>query len=438
MVKRITFIATKMQDSNWYKYHPRLSPYTLEVLAGQVPEGWEPKIVDENIRPIDMSDDTDLAAITVPTAAAPRAYEIASEFRERGVPSLLGNIHPSILPDEAGEYGTVVAGEAVNILPRVLKDFENNRLQPYYYGGQGSLNSKFPRFDLAKDRYDINLVQYSSGCEGTCEFCSCGVTSGHTRRHKSHQRFVDEVNYCGGKMVFIADDNFLGYRKEDREDVKALLRKVKDETSAKFSAQVTVDFAKDNELLKLAADCGFVNVLIGFDALDTATLKEAGKFVNYKVNYRDVIRKLHDNGLTVCGTLIYGFDSHTKKVFPTTKAFVKDSGIDAARFEILTPFPGTRTEERLRRENRIFRNNYPEDWKFYNCTNVVYYPKNMTPEELEAGTLDSIIETSNPLESCVRAFKSLLNTRNIYGTVGSLWLNNATGLHARGRLRNSK
>ena len=436
MVYRITFINPKVHDGIQYSYKSRMAPYRLAVLAGQVPENWEPKIVDESVESLTY-EDTDLAAITVSTPTATRAYEIADGFAEKGVQNLLGGVHPTVRSFEASMHGTVVAGESEVILPKVLKDYEKGILQTYYNGGHVAMNkAKPPRFDLLTHRYVIYPIQFSRGCPHDCEPCSVSSINGHEHRSKDYQRFIDEINSCGSKFILVADDNFIGSTKQERENVKTLLRKMKNETDVKLAGQVTVNFAKDRELMKLAADTGFCEFLIGFEDRDPYSLREIGKAVNCKTEYKkDVIEPMHDNGFSITGSFLLGLDNHDKKVFSRYVDFVKDADIDTSVFAIVTPFPSTRFEKRLREEGRIFRDNYPEDWKYYDINHAVFHPKQMTAGELETGTLEALSQVTNPLENYVRAFKSLINTRNIYGSGASFWLNNTTGIRVRNRLR---
>ncbi len=436
MVYNITFVNPKSHDESFYSYKTKIAPYTLTVLAGQIPENWKPRVVDENVEQM-FYEDADLVAITVTTQNAPRAYEIADRFSEKGIPALLGGIHPTVLPNEAIKHGTVISREAEIILPKVLKDYEKGFLQKYYDGNHISMNApKPPRFDILTHTYVIYPIQFSKGCPYDCEPCSVSTVNGHEYRCKDHQRFIDEINSSRSKFILVADDNFIGNTNQHRENVKVLLRKMKDETNAKFAGQVTVNFAKDRELMRLAAEANFCDFLIGFEDRDPHSLKEIGKAVNYGVDYKkDVVEPMHDNGFSVSGSFLFGLDNHTRKVFPTYVDFVKDAKIDTAIFSVVTPFPATRFEERLRREGRIFRDNYPEDWKYYDVNHVVFHPKNMTAEELETGTLEALRQVTNPLENYLRAFKSLMNTRNICGTGISFWLNNTTGLRVRDRLR---
>jgi radical SAM superfamily enzyme YgiQ (UPF0313 family) len=438
MSKKITFVNPKVEDCFSFGFRSRTAPYKMAVLAGQVSGDWKPEIVDENFEQLSYKG-TDLAAITLSTPNATRAYEIADRFSDNGVSVLLGGIHPTALPREAMQHGSVVAGEGETVLPKVLNDYDEGHLQKYYYGGHIQMETpKMPRFDLFRHQYTVYPIQFSKGCPNGCEPCSVSIVNGHSYRSKNNQRIVDEINASGGRHFLITDDILSGYTQSHKDDFKLLMKKIKDETNVNLAGQVTVEFAKDADIMKISSEAGLCECLVGFEDIDDKSLRDIGKTINYNVDYRKKFMKpMHDMGFTICGSFMLGLDNHDKSVFKRYTDFVKEVDVDSNAFLVLTPFPGTKLEKRLGNEGRIIRTNYPQDWKYYDTNHAVFSPKNMTAQELEFGTLESLKEVSNPISSIARVMKSIVNTRSVYGSAASFWVNSTVGLRAMKQMKST-
>ncbi len=431
MAKKLLLInPVEGADINISGYVPILHcrPLGLAYIAALTPSDWDIRIIDENIEPLTF-EDADLVGLTAMTSNAPRAYKISEKYREKGVRTVMGGIHASILYDEAIEYvDSVVIGEAESVWQNLIYDFENNELKRFYRGERTSLeNLVTPRSDLYCDKYKSKgLIQTSRGCPVDCEFCSVTTFNGGRYRQRPVEQVLGELEAIDSKLLFLVDDNILGYGEKAEARAIQLFRGMKERRlNKRWGCQVGIDFANNPEVLKYAQEAGCCAVFIGFESLNEEVLQGARKVRNLKVgieNYKRVIKKIHDYGIGVIGAFLFGNDGDTKDVFQRTTEFILDSKMDAAQLTILTPLPGTRLYRRLYQEGRLLRTNYPDDWKYYDVTEVVFEPKHMTPDELREGVFEIYKHTTSRATSLKRAFDSWISTRNLYATViAYLW-----------------
>lgn len=450
MSKKLLLISPKT-ESWWDSNHLNLPPYNLATLAAMTPENWEIEIIDERVKQLDGKENADLVGITVMTSLAPRAYEISETFLKRGIPVVLGGIHPTVCPEEAGKYATtVVRGEAESSFTKLLEDFEKGEIKSVYVGGHDDINVRPARYDLLTP-YGSYLVQTTRGCPYNCEFCSVSTVYGFKRRHRDLETVMKEIQETptDKDTIVFADDNFFGKTEDDKRYAATLLKKLVG-MNKKWAGQATIDIAYEDEMLELASRSGCTNLLIGFESINEDSLREANKKMNLKIgadNFINAVKRIHNYGISVSGTFIFGFDTDDKDIFERTVEFVRKTGIDANRFEILTPLPGTRLYERLNNKGRIIYRNYPDDWKFYDFSHAVFEPKNMSSEELERYMLEALRETSSFDQSARRAIKTFYDTstwrvispsdikRRLYGSGISYRQNAFMGKIALERLR---
>jgi radical SAM superfamily enzyme YgiQ (UPF0313 family) len=377
------------------------APPSLAYLAALTPPDWDIRIIDENIEPV-TCEDADLVGITSMSWNAPGAYRISEQFRGKGIKTVMGGIHASMLPDEALRFvDSVVTGEAESVWQNLLDDFVNNRLKRFYKGDRVSLgNLPKPRNDLYSDRYKIKAsVQTARGCPMDCEFCSVTTFHGRTYRQRPVDEVLDELEALDTKVFFFSDDNLINYGEAAEERAIRLFRgMVERGLKKRWVSQVGIDFAHNSELLHWAQRSGCLGVHMGFESINEETLQGMHKVRNLKVGvnkYPEVIKRIHDHGMGVHGAFVLGSDGDRKDIFEKTVEFVLNSKIDSASFTVLTPLPGTKLYARLEAEGRLLRTDYPNDWQYYDFERAVFRPKHMTPEEL------------------TRAFNSMLQTKKI-------------------------
>ncbi|MBE0480586.1 MAG: B12-binding domain-containing radical SAM protein [Dehalococcoidia bacterium] len=405
----------------------RLPPASLAYLAALTPSDWDVKVIDENIEPL-IFEDADLVGITSCTCNAPRGYEIAREYVRKGTKTVMGGVHASFMSEEAAQFvDAVVIGEAESIWRGLLADFERNDLKKSYRGERTNLETQIRlRPDVCSRKYRLPSVETSRGCPSDCEFCSVTSFHGRTYRQKPVEDVLDQLESLKSKYFFFMDDNILGFGKQAEERAIRLFQGMIDRgLKKKWGCAVGIDFANNPEVLKYARKAGCSAVFMGFESINEESLEGMHKVRNLRLgvkNYEVLIKKLHDHGIGVMGSFVLGNDGDRKDVFERTAKFVLDSKIDATLFAILCPFPGTRLYNRLMQEGRLLRTNYPHDWKYHDCVEVVFKPKHMSPDELTDGVAQIYSALSSRLTSFRRAFTSAIQTKNLVGSgIAYLW-----------------
>jgi radical SAM superfamily enzyme YgiQ (UPF0313 family) len=376
---KLELIVPATQENIRRKKKGLIPPLGLAMVAAVTPPEVEISLTDENVTDIDFKKEIDLVGITALTVTAPRAYEIADNFRARGVKIILGGAHPSALPDEASQHAdAVVIGEAEGIWPNLINDFKANKLQRVYRQSErpSLVNLPIPRRDLfAKGAYYVtNTISTTRGCPYSCSFCSVSSFFGHTYRCRPVEEVLKEIETLNQKeFIVFVDDNIVGNPKFAEELFRALLP-----YKIKWVSQASVMVARNDELLKLAAASGCMDLFIGFETLSPANLAAVGKRVNIVDEYETVIKKIHSHGIAIHGFFILGLDEDDEEVFERTLHFAQKMRLESAQFAWPVPYPGTAFYESLDKTGRIIT----KDWSQYE-SNVVFEPKLMSREMLQ-------------------------------------------------------
>lgn len=370
-------------DNRRKKYPiPQLS---LPTIAALTDDRFEVSIKDDNVEEVDFDAKTDLVGITTMTTLAPRAYELAAEFRRRGVPVILGGIHASMMIDEASQYADcIVAGEAEGVWPTVLDDFVNKRLKKLYKGsGLHNLeNLPMPRLDLLKkDRYfSTSLIMASRGCPHDCHYCSVTTFWGKGFRYRPVPDVIAELKTLPDKMIFFADDNLYGNKVYAKKLFKEMIPLKK-----KWSCQGDCLIANDPELLRLAAESGCQWIFIGIESISQKNLAKMRKSFNKVEQYKESFKKIQDAGISIFGSFIFGLDEDDERVFKDTVDFAIDARLDGANFYILTPLPGTKLFEEMKAAGRVLHT----EWDKYDANHVVFKHTKLTSEQLLEGLISA-------------------------------------------------
>jgi radical SAM superfamily enzyme YgiQ (UPF0313 family) len=372
----------------------RMPPMALLVLAALARrEGWAVRYVDLNGDRV-PSEEPELVGISVWTMLAPQAYQLADAYRRRGVPVVMGGVHPSMLPGEALRHAdAVVVGEAESVFGRVLADAAAGRMKGVYQGSWGQM-AEVPKVDEWTDLLEAgpsfrylprNTLQTTRGCRFNCDFCSVIRINGRGSRHRDPEEVVDELRVLRRRgqtfgpffHVSFLDDDLAA----DLEFTAALCEAlVRSGLKLSWAAQASIGLAGDRAMVDLVARAGCSVLFTGFESISRETLVECNK-KNRPHLYGESLQRLHARKILVEGGFIFGFDHDEPSVFEETVDFVDKMGVDAAHFSILTPLPGTQTFARMAGESRIVS----YDWGEYDLYHALFEPARMSRTQLQEG-----------------------------------------------------
>ena len=359
----------------------------LPILAALSPPDVIVSFTDDLLTPIDLKKglkEVDLVGITVLTKTALRAYEIADTYRRKGVPVVLGGIHPTALPEEAKEHAdSIVIGEAEEIWPHLIEDAKAGCLKSSYQQ-EGFIDpSKIPRprREILPRRgyFPVDVVQATRGCPFHCEFCSVRKLYGDTYRLRPIPEVIKEVKSLRHRMIMFNDDNIIGNPSYSKELLNALIPLKK-----KWFGQASLSGLKEVSNVELLAKSGCISLFIGFESLSKTNLMCSQKYQNDPAEYREIIDALHRYGIAISGSFIFGFDEDDPTVFEKTASFAIQTKLFSAVFMILTPYPETALYKRLKSERRLIQDQWwllerPEDSAPH------FVPKRMSGDTLREG-----------------------------------------------------
>jgi radical SAM superfamily enzyme YgiQ (UPF0313 family) len=367
----------------------RFPPLGLGIVAALTPPDWEIELVDENFERFTYRD-ANLVAITAFTSAATRAYEIASIYRDAGVPVVMGGIHASMRPEEASQYvDAVVVGEVESVWSTVLADAVAGALQPRYSGRMINMaDCPRPRRDVYSAGYQFAMIQTSRGCPLDCDFCSVTAFNGRRYRRRPPEEVLDELETIDAELMFFVDDNIIGYGAPSREIALKIFRGMVDRGMNKlWFCQASVNIADDPEVLEWASRAGCRMVFLGIEAEDEDALAAVNKRLNLKRGpdaYELIFRRIHQAGIVVLGAFIFGMDGDTPDKLFRRADYIIQSGVDVMQCTAMTPLPGTRLFHELRQSGRLLHEDFPRDWDRYCLTEVVHKPLGMPATQLSA------------------------------------------------------
>ena len=367
-----------------------MEPLPAAAIAGLTPPDIEIRFYDDRMEVIPYDEPTDAVALSVETYTALRAYQIASEYRRRGVPVILGGFHVTLCPEECQNYAeAIVIGEAEGIWSEVIDDLRHGTLrQRYQADSQPSLDKVcVDRSIFAGKRYlPIGLVETGRGCRFPCEFCAIQSFFKRTHRSRPVDAVVQELQALRkhAKLFFFVDDNFAGSLAAAKV-LAAELSRVK----IRWVTQMSINAAHDEELLALLARSGCKGTLIGFESLDESNLAAMGKrFNTMQGGYAQALENLKRHHIRVYGTFIFGYDQDTEASFTQALEFALHHKLYIAAFNHITPFPGTPLYDRLQEERRLRYDNWWIDPR-YRYNDLPFVPERLTPQQVTAGCVDA-------------------------------------------------
>lgn len=383
---KVKLILPALAEANSPHWRPikysLFPPLGLATLAAYLREDDEIVLQDEHVRPLDLDDTPDLVAIEVYITNAYRTYAIADQYRQRGVHVALGGLHVTALPDEAANHAdTIFIGPGEDTWPSFLADLRAGHPRRLYRSSKRTLlGAPRPRRDLMDRRLSLvpNSIVVSRGCPHACDFCykESFYAGGRSFYVRAVDEALAEIEALPGRHLFFLDDHLFGNVRfaDALFDGMAGMGRV-------WQAAGTVAAILQPGLLEKAAASGLRSLFVGFESLSPEALAAQGKRHNLHRDYAAAVRRLHDSGVMINGSFIFGMDEDDETVFDRTVEWAVGQGIETATFHILTPYPGTILHARLAAEGRLIHN----DWDRYDTRHAVFRPARLTPEALEAG-----------------------------------------------------
>jgi radical SAM superfamily enzyme YgiQ (UPF0313 family) len=384
---RVKFILPALTEATSRYWRPikysLFPPLGLATLAAYLQPDDDAAIVDEHVGPLTTADRPDLVAIQVYITNARRAYALADAYRAKGVFVVLGGLHVTSLPEEAAAHADAIfLGPGEQTFPQFLDDFRAGHPLRRYTSTSGRTLERLPpiRRDLiARRSYLVpNSIVVTRGCPQHCDFCYkdaffAGGRSFYTQRVDDA---LAEIERLPGRHLYFLDDHLFG----DRRFATALFDGMRG-MGRLFQGAATVDSVLRGDLVERAADAGLRSLFVGFETLAPGNLTLSNKRQNLGRDYAAVARRLHELGIMINGSFVFGMDEDDDSVFARTVEWAIAHGITTATFHIQTPYPGTRLFARMEAAGRILT----RDWDRYDTRHVVYRPERITPEALKEG-----------------------------------------------------
>ena len=361
----------------------QMEPLPAAAIAGLTPSDIEVRFYDDRLEKIPFDEATDAVVMSIETYTAKRAYQIASEYRQRRIPVIFGGFHATLVPEEVEKYAeAIVIGEAENTWPEVIDDLRHGTLKKRYQSDtRPDLSAiKVDRSIFTGKRYlPIGLVETGRGCRFPCDFCAIQTFFDRSHRQRPIEDIVAEIQTLKSrnKLFFFVDDNFAGNIKTAKPLLKDLAR-----LNVRWITQMSINAAHDEEFLSLLNRSGCKGVLIGFESLNPENLRSMKKNFNMmKGGYEQAMQNLRKYDIRVYATFVFGYEHDTQQSFSDSVDFAIDQRFYIAAFNHLTPFPGTPLYKRLEDEGRL---RYQAWWldEAYRYNDVPFKTQYLQPEDI--------------------------------------------------------
>ncbi len=352
---------------------------TLPTLASLIPKHLNAQItlIDEMCQTVDYTKEKyDIVGLSFDTASSAQAYKHCQKFKQQGAYLLLGGYHVSSLPQEGLLHGdTIIIGAAENSLPKFLDDFLMNKPKDIYDDQNYQADSiNIPRRDLQSRTKSLAIptIIADRGCDNRCQFCA--ISQMWRSNPRPIEQVVAEIKSLNTDKLIFFDPNFFKPKAYALELMAELAK-----LNIRWAANATADTAFDDQLLQAARNSNCTGVLIGFESLSENSLITVNKRYHHTPKYREIVRRMHNYNLSVNGCFVLGFDHDTEEQLLELPEKIDYLELDLARFAILTPLPGSQLFKELAASDRIIS----YDWSKYNQKEVVFQPKQMSPQRLK-------------------------------------------------------
>lgn len=390
-----------------------LPPLGLVTVAAILPQEWEFKLVDRNVRPVTEAE-WEWADLVILSAMIVQKDDLLAQIREakrRGKRVAVGGPYATALPHEVSEVGAdyLILDEGEITLPLFVEAIAQGQPSGVFRANGEKPDvtiTPIPRFDLLEfDAYAEMSVQFSRGCPFQCEFCDIIVLYGRKPRTKSPQQLLAELNrlYELGwrRSIFMVDDNFIG----NKRNVKLFLKELKPWMVEhgypfSFATEASVDLAQDQELMDLMVQCNFGAVFLGIETPDEASLTLTQKHQNTRDSLSEAVYAITRSGLRVMAGFIIGFDGEKSGAGSRIVQFVEQTSIPTALFSMLQALPDTALWHRLEREGRLRSKSAN-----INQTTLMNFVPTRPLEEIAREYVDAFYQLYDPAKFLDRAYR---------------------------------
>jgi radical SAM superfamily enzyme YgiQ (UPF0313 family) len=390
-------------------------PLALVTVAALLPQNWEFRLVDRNVREISEEDWT-WAEIVMLSAMIVQKEDLLQQVREakrRGKRVAVGGPYPTAMPEECREADYLILDEGEVTLPQFLAALDRGeRAGVFRANGQKPdvTLTPIPRFDLLDlNAYSEMSVQFSRGCPFSCEFCDIIVLYGRKPRTKTPSQMLGELQrlYDLGwrRSVFVVDDNFIGNKKNVKRFLSELQPwMVERDYPFSFTTEASIDLAQDQELMDLMVQCNFSAVFVGIETPDTQSLELTGKTQNNRHPLADSVTRLARSGLRVMAGFIIGFDAEEAGAGKRIFDFVEQTAIPTTSFSMLQALPGTALSQRLAEEGRLLEASSGD----INQTTLMNFVPTRPLEQIAQEYVEAFWGLYDPLAYMERVFRQFM------------------------------
>jgi len=361
-----------------------LKPLAFAILHSLTPNDVTTVFYDECVERLPHSIDGDAVVFSVETLAVKRTYTLVKQYKQKNpnLKVIMGGFHPTAVPDEVLLYAdSVVVGDAESVWGNLIADLESNSLKPLYKS-TNDIMLPFNKTDhsiFADKKYaKIGVVQWKRGCLFNCDFCSIRAFYKFCIVEREINDVIHEITEMKEKIFFIADDNLL----HDRNKLKIFLTKLSP-LKKKWGCQISINVAKDLEILELMKKSGCIIAVVGFESLNDSTLTKIGKQQRVS-EYDNAVRVIHSYGIMLYATFIFGHSNDTHDSFSHVYDFVMKHKLAIVNFNPLMVMPGTSLYDEFNKQSKLID---PKWWLSdkYKYGDATHYPDNMTPQQLAEG-----------------------------------------------------
>jgi radical SAM superfamily enzyme YgiQ (UPF0313 family) len=402
-------------EHSLYVDEARMEPLPLGVLAGLTPPDMEVVLYDDRMESIPYDEATDLVAITVEAFTARRSYEISAAYRQRGVPVIMGGMHPTLVPGEVAQHAdSIYLGDAEFLWTQVIEDARRGKLRPVYKARAGRPQpGTFTRRDIFKGKgyLPLTLLQFSRGCRFECTFCAVSAYFNKTHFCRQVQEVIQEIEQQERKLLFFVDDNILANHAAAKQLFRELIP-----LNIRWVSQASIDMTEDRELMDLMVKSGCLGHVVGFETLNPQNLsaiKKAPNLIGQFQDYKPQLEILRDYGLQTWAAFTIGYDDDTLESIERTVEFAIKNKFSFAAFNVLIPYPNTPLYKRLEAEGRLL---YDGQWWLhpeYRFNYAAFQPRRMSPEELTEAGLQARKVFNSPYSIVRRALDLKTNMRSL-------------------------